>query len=97
MMTIVTNVTLTEAGVDRWDRVMHDRVEAARERPGWVAAQLLTQTDQPLRRAIVGTWDTRADWEAWHADEAFRETREELDGLQTGPAQTVWYEVVELP
>jgi heme-degrading monooxygenase HmoA len=97
MMTIVTTVTLTPAGAEQWDRAMGTRVEAARGRRGWVAAQLLKRADQPLQRAIVGTWDTRVDWEAWHQDETFRETRDQLDGLQVGPADTVWYEVVELP
>ena len=43
---------------------------------------------------IVGTWKSRANWEAWHGEEAFRETRERLEGLQTGPAEVAWHEAV---
>jgi len=43
---------------------------------------------------IVGTWKTRADWEAWHHDQQFAATRERLDGLESGPAEHWWHEVV---
>jgi heme-degrading monooxygenase HmoA len=43
---------------------------------------------------IVGTWRTRADWEAWHQDPQFAETRRRLDGLENGPAEHWWHEVV---
>jgi heme-degrading monooxygenase HmoA len=53
---------------------MRERLEAARKPPGWVGAQLLMPLDGLSNRIIVGTWQTRADWEAWHVDEAFAET-----------------------
>jgi heme-degrading monooxygenase HmoA len=34
-----------------------------------------------MLRTIVGTWESRDAWEAWHGEDAFRETRERLDGL----------------
>ncbi len=43
---------------------------------------------------IVGTWETRAHWEAWHGDLAFAETRERLEGLQDEPADVRWREVI---
>ena len=43
---------------------------------------------------MIGTWTTRAAWEAWHSDEAFLETRERMEGLQQGPSEMTWYEVV---
>jgi len=93
-MTIVTQVRLSENGAEQWDAAMQTRVDAAKDRPGWVAVQLLKPVDDPLRRAIVGTWESRDHWAAWHDDETFVETRAQLDGLQDGPAETVWYEVV---
>jgi heme-degrading monooxygenase HmoA len=33
-------------------------------------------------RVVIGTWETRADWEAWHATEAFQETREAMDAAR---------------
>ena len=94
MMTIVTHVTLREGEEPAWDDAMRARLEAARGRPGWISAQLLIPLDAPNRRTIIGTWETRAEWEAWHTDEAFTGTRERLEGLQAEPAETTWFEVL---
>ena len=94
MMTIVTQVTLQEHGAEQWDNAMQTRVDAAKDRPGWVAVQLLKPVDDARRRVIVGTWESREHWAAWHDDETFVETRAQLDGLQDGPAETVWYDVL---
>jgi hypothetical protein len=45
-------------------------------------------------RVIVGTWKTRADWEAWHHDSQFTETRQRLDGLESTPPEHWWHDVV---
>jgi heme-degrading monooxygenase HmoA len=95
MNTIVTHVELKPGTESEWDRTMHERLRAAEGRPGWVASQLLRPVDKPHDRVIVGTWRSRDDGEAWHRDPAFRETRKRLDGLEAGPAQEWWHEVVE--
>ena len=41
-----------------------------------------------------GRYRTRADWEAWHQDPQFAATRRRLDGLENGPAEHWWHEVV---
>ena len=64
MMTIVTDVRVRLGAEDKWDAVVRDRMAAAKERPGLVSAQLLRSESQPNQRVIVGTWRTRADWEA---------------------------------
>ena len=94
MMTIVTHVHLKEGAGREWDTAMRARLSAAKKRPGWVGGQLLQQSDKPDRRVIVGTWRARADWEAWHQDPQFAETRRRLDGLESGPAEHWWHEVV---
>jgi heme-degrading monooxygenase HmoA len=94
MMTIVTHVHLKEDGGRDWDAAMRTRLSAAKKRRGWVGGQLLRQSDKPDRRVIVGTWKTRADWEAWHHDPQFAETRRRLDGLESAPAEHWWHEVV---
>lgn len=94
MMTIVTHVRLKEGAGREWDAAMRTRLSAAKKRPGWVGGQLLRQSDKPDRRVIVGTWKTRADWETWHHDRQFAATRERLDGLESGPAEHWWHEVV---
>jgi transposase len=43
---------------------------------------------------IVGTWRTRADWEAWHHDRQFTETRQRLDELESAPSEHWWHDVV---
>jgi len=94
MMTIVTHIHLKEGAGREWDAAMRARLSAAKKRPGWVGGQLLRQSDKPNRRVIVGTWRTRADWEAWHQDPQFAETRRRLDGLESRPAEHWWHEVV---
>ena len=94
MMTIVTHVHLKEGAARDWEAAMRTRLSAAKKRPGWVGGQLLRPADKPDRRVIVGTWRTRADWEAWHHDPKFTETRQRLDALESGPAEHWWHEVV---
>ena len=94
MMTVITHVTLTPGREPEWDAAMRDRLETARDKEGWVGNQLVIPLDAPNERTVIGTWTTRAAWEAWHSDEAFLETRERMEGLQEGASETTWYEVV---
>src|SRR5260370_38008406 len=87
MMSIVTHVHLKEGAGREWDTAMRTRLSAAKKRPGWAGGQLLRQSDKADRRVIVGTWRTRADWEAWHQDPQFAETRRPPHGLESGPAE----------
>jgi heme-degrading monooxygenase HmoA len=93
MMTIVTHAHLKEGAGREWDAAMRTRLSAAKKRPGWVGGQLLRPSDKPDRRIIVGTWRTRADWEAWHQDPQFAATRQRLDGVENGPAEHWWHDV----
>ena len=95
MMTIVTHVTLKEGTEPEWDAVMRERLQMARERPGWIGGQLLIPLDGPNRRVIIGHWQTRAHWEAWHADGAFQTTRRRLDDMEAAPTKEYWHEVIE--
>lgn len=94
MMTVVTKVALKAGSEPEWDAAMRDRLAAAHGRPGWVGGQLLIPLDSQNKRVVVGTWQSRADWQAWHEDEAFAETRARMDGLQEGDSEMVWHEVV---
>jgi heme-degrading monooxygenase HmoA len=94
MMTIVSKVTLKDGAEPEWDEVMRERMEAAKDQPGWLGAQLLMPIGALNQRVIVGGWESRADWEAWHADEAFQETRRQLDGLESGRGEQSWHEVI---
>jgi heme-degrading monooxygenase HmoA len=94
MVTIVTDIHLKDGAAGDWDELMRERMAAARRQPGWVGGQLLQPTGDPQRRLIVGTWQTRDDWQAWHHDPSFEETRQELDELVSGPEQHMWHEVV---
>ena len=94
MMTVVTHVTLKSGCEPEWDAAMRERLAAAGEKPGWVGGQLLIPLDGHNKRAVIGTWESRADWETWHEDERFIETRKRMDGLQEGRSEMAWYEVV---
>jgi heme-degrading monooxygenase HmoA len=50
--------------------------------------------ENPKKRVIVGTWKSRADWEEWHQDPLFAETRRQLDALVNGTEQHGWYDVL---
>jgi heme-degrading monooxygenase HmoA len=94
MLTVITRLSLKDGAEQEWDTAMSDRMSAVTGREGWVGGQLLKPVDEPGARVIVGTWESRAHWEDWHGEEAFRETRERLEGLQTGPAEVTWHEAV---
>jgi heme-degrading monooxygenase HmoA len=94
MMTIVTHVHLREEAGPDWDAAMRARLSAARKASGWIGGQLLRPADKPDRRVIVGAWRSRADWEAWHHDPQFTETRQRLDGLERVPSEHWWHDVV---
>ena len=94
MMTVVTRVTLREGVEPQWDAVMKQRLELAKSQPGWVGGQLVIPVDGLNARVIIGTWETRADWEAWHADPEFQETRKQLQGLESKASEEWWHEVV---
>lgn len=94
MMTVITRVELSTGSETEWDEAMRERLKAAHGQTGWVGGQLLVAADQPNQRVIVGTWQSRADWEAWHDDPAFKETRERMEGLQEGSDQMEWFEVI---
>lgn len=95
MMTIVTQVTLKEGTEPEWDAAMRERLTAARDQAGWIGGQLLIPLDGLNRRVIIGTWQTRADWEAWHTDPVFIETRRRLERLEARTHEESWHEVIE--
>ena len=94
MMTIVTRVTLKAGSEPEWDAAMRERLETAKKRDGWIGAQLVMPLDKLNQRMIIGTWRNRADWEAWHNDPAFAETRERMAGLEAGKGEQWWHEVL---
>jgi len=94
MMTVITQAVLQEGSEPEWDAAMRERLESAYGTHGWIGGQLLIPLERLNERVVVGTWETRADWEAWHLDEAFQETRARMDGLEQKPSVTTWHEVV---
>ena len=94
MMTVITEVTLREGSEPEWDRVMADRLSSAADREGWIRSEILMPLEEMNNRVIVGTWRSRADWEAWHQDPAFTETSARLDTLQAASRGPQWHEVV---
>ena len=97
MMTVITRVSLKQGSESEWDEAMHKRLAAAQEQSGLVNAQMLTPTDGPNQRVIVGTWKSRDDWKSWHDDPAFKDTRQHLEELQDKPDEMEWFEVAIEP
>ncbi|MBV9193266.1 MAG: antibiotic biosynthesis monooxygenase [Solirubrobacterales bacterium] len=95
-VTVITHHALRdEAAAQEWDAAMYERLTAARGQTGWIGGQLLKAVNDRTLRTLVGTWESRADWETWHEEPAFRETRERLEGLQSRPSESTWYDVVD--
>jgi heme-degrading monooxygenase HmoA len=94
MMTIVSHVRIKAGHEPVWDGVMRERIEAAKGQPGFVAAQICIPVDAMNERLIIGTWETRADWEAWHANESFQQTRAQLEQPDAKKRREWWHEVV---
>jgi len=93
MMTVITRVSLKPGCEPEWDETMRQRLSAAHDQSGWISGQMLMPLDGLDQRVIVGTWKTRADWEAWHEDPAFKETRDRLEKLQKKSDDMEWFEV----
>lgn len=72
MLTVITRVKLAQGAEAEWDQAMRERLESTDGKPGWVRGQLLTPQDGRNGRVIVGTWESQADWKAWHEDETFK-------------------------
>lgn len=94
MMTIISLVTLKQGSEPEWDAAMRERFAAVKSVSGWKGGQICMPADSLDQRLIVGRWETRAHWEAWHGDAAFAETRERLEGLQDEPADVRWHQVI---
>ncbi|HET7875921.1 MAG TPA: antibiotic biosynthesis monooxygenase [Methylomirabilota bacterium] len=94
MVTIVTDLEVRQGAERQWDTIMRQRMTAAKTHQGWVGGQLLRSEEKPNKRVIVGTWNTRADWERWHQDPRFAETRRQLDELVSGPEEHWWHHVI---
>lgn len=93
-MTIVTQIKIAQGQEPAWDAAMRERIAAAKDQSGFVSVQLAIPADAPDERVVIGTWETRADWEAWHENERFRSTRERMDRCEVERKGEWWHEVV---
>ena len=94
MMTVVTHIVIAEGQEPDWDAAMRERVDAAKHQPGFVSVQLCIPVDGLNERVVIGTWVSRADWEAWHESSMFVETRERMDRCEVQRKGEWWHEVV---
>lgn len=94
MMTVITEVTIETGQEPEWDKAFQQRIQDAQGQPGWVGLQLLIPLDAPNKRVVVGTWQTRADWEAWHATRPFQQTKQHLDVAEQSSSKERWFEVI---
>ena len=94
MMTIVTHVRIEAGKEPAWDDAFRKRAAAAKKQAGWISVQLAIPADAVNERIVIGTWETRADWERWHTSEAFQSTREQMEGSEAEGRQEWWHEVI---
>lgn len=50
-------------------------------------------TGKPNERLIIGTWESREDWQAWHDDQQFLETRQRLEVVDEKTKDSAWHDV----
>jgi heme-degrading monooxygenase HmoA len=94
METVITRITLNEGAEADWDAIMRERMSAAEASPGWIGGCILDPADQRHDRLVLGVWDTRAAWDAWHQDPAFKATSERLQGLERDSGDGSWHDVL---
>jgi len=94
MEAVITRVVLNSGAESEWEATMRDRMTAAESSDGWIGGAILTPEGGGGARIIFGLWETRAAWERWHGDPAFRETAERLRGLETDAGTATWHDVV---
>lgn len=95
MMTVITEIEIKSGQEPQWDAAFRDRLEDAPNQPGWVAIELVIPLDAPNKRVVVGTWESRADWEAWHDTDVFKATRDRLNNIEQTKSDEMWYEVLD--
>jgi heme-degrading monooxygenase HmoA len=96
MMTVITESTIQPGNEAEWDAAFEQRLQSAKEQPGWLALQVLIPEAEPQKRVIVGTWERREDWERWHAADPFRQTRQQLDQLDATDGRERWFTVASM-
>jgi heme-degrading monooxygenase HmoA len=94
MESVITRIVLSDGAESEWEAAMRDRMTAAESSPGWIGGAILAPEGDGSARLIVGLWETRAAWERWHDDAAFRETAQRLEGLEREEGAPTWHNVV---
>ena len=93
MMTVITETTLETGQEAQWDQAFQERLAAARQQPGWIGVQLLIPVDDPDRRVVVGTWESR---EAWHQTDTFQRTRQRMNEADRSDGRERWFQVASV-
>jgi heme-degrading monooxygenase HmoA len=94
MMTVVTRVRLQPGQEEAWDAAFRRRIANVQEQPGWIAVQLGAPDGSAGERVVIGTWERREDWEAWHHSAGFQDTRDALEAAEAGGHSETWHDVV---
>ena len=93
MKTVITETTVKAGQEAAWDGAYRERLEDARRQPGFVGMELLTPEGGANRRLVVGTWQSKDAWSAWHQTETFRQTRERMNAATADDGTPRWYDV----
>jgi heme-degrading monooxygenase HmoA len=94
MESVITRVVVNEGAQAEWEATMRDRMTAAESSPGWIGGSILAPEGDRGARVILGLWESRADWDHWHEDPAFRDTAERLNDLESDAGAPTWHEVI---
>jgi heme-degrading monooxygenase HmoA len=94
MKTVITRVRVQPDQEEEWDEAFRERVEAAKQQPGFVSAHVCAPDEAPDERLVIGTWQSEDDWRQWHEQEEFVETRRRLERADEESGRPVWHAVL---
>ena len=59
----------------------------AMEQPGYISGETLMQRDYPENMAVIATWQSMADWNAWKESDTRHKYEAMLEIYQTRPTE----------
>ena len=93
MIRVLLERHLVEGMEETFDQVLQDVRQSAVAYPGYVSGESLRNRDDPQHRAVISTWRTAQDWEAWARSDLRANAQAQLAPLLEEPEKTTVFEI----